>query len=75
MYPPPPLIKQILLYTLVVLHYIYHIQIAFLIKGEGWQNAQKQFIIKVQVTNFVQTCSLIFLYNGMYTVCTYDTPP
>ena len=33
---------------------------------EGYKNAQKQIIIKAhQVTNFVQTCSLLFIYNSM----------
>ena len=38
-------------------------------RGEGCQNAQKHTIIKGHlVTNFIQTCSLISIYNDMHTV-------
>ena len=40
----PPLIKLILLHTVVALHYIHHIKMSCLIKG--CQNAQRQIIIK-----------------------------
>ena len=68
----PLLIKLIRLHTVVVLHYIHHINMACLItaglEGENCQNAQKHIIIKAyQVTSFVQTCSFISIYNDMYT--------
>ena len=42
-------------------------------RGECCQNALKLYYKSLLVANFVQTCSLISIYN-MYTVCSYDTP-
>ena len=56
----PPFIKQILLYTIVVLHYIHHIQMACLIKwggGGGCQKSEKRITVPAhQVTNFHIFC-------------------
>ena len=43
--------------------------------GKSVKILKKIIIIKTnKVTYCVQTCSLIFIYNGMYTVCSYDAP-
>ena len=43
-------------------------------QGMGLEETVKMFKTKTskkghQVSNFVQTCNLIFVYNDMYTVC------
>ena len=45
-------------------------------KREGCQNAKKKPIYYESslVAYFVQTCSLTSIFNGMYTLCSYDTP-
>ena len=71
----PLYIKLILLHTVVVLHYTHHIQIACLIKKGMLSKCSKTNYYKSSlVANFAQVCSLIHIYNGMYTVCSYDTP-
>ena len=63
-------LKCFLLQTVVVLHYTLSYKNGMLgQREEGCQNAHQSSL----VANFAQTCSLISIYNGMYTVCSYDT--
>ena len=71
----PPLIKLILLHTVVVLHYTHHIKWHALSKGERLSKFSKTSYCKSSlVSSFVQTCCVISFYSDMYTVCSYDTP-
>ena len=45
---------------------------ACLVKGGAVKMLKNIFFYKsLYATNFVQTCSLISIYNGMCTVCSY----
>ena len=71
----PLVTKLILLHAVVVLHYTHHIKMACLVKGGKAVKMLKTKYYKGQlVINFVHPCSLISIYNGMYTVSSYDTP-
>ena len=70
-----PVTKLVILHTVIVLHYIHHIKWHDWLEGEGCQNAKKTIYYKSSlVAYFVQMCSFISIYNGVYTVCSYDTP-
>ena len=43
-------------------------------KGQAVKMLKTNYYRSLLVTIFVQTCSLISIYNGMYTVCSYDIP-
>ena len=54
---------------------MFQIQMAWLIKGgKAAKMLKTNYFISTLVPNFVQTCILISIFNGMYTVCSYDTP-
>ena len=42
--------------------------------GKAVKMLKTNYYESLLVTNFVQTCILIEIYNGMYTVCSYAIP-
>ena len=63
--------KLILLHTVVVLHYTRHMKMARLVKrggGEAVKMPKTMYYKSLLVANFI-----ISIYNGMYTVLSYDT--
>ena len=64
-----------LLHTVVVLLYTHDTKVACFVTG-GTLSKRSEIIYhkSLLVANFVQTYTLISIYNDIYTVCSYDTP-
>ena len=74
--PPPPINKLIVLHTFVVLHCTHHIKLACLIKGGGGKTVQmlKNNLVIMPSKLILYKRGSISIYNGVYIVCSYNTP-
>ena len=65
----PPFTKVIPLHKAVFLHYTHHIKMMCFVKGgKSIKNSKKNYHKSSLVVVFVQTCNLISICIGIYTV-------